>query len=529
MSRRSLIFISAIWGCVTAIGLAQATPRDAIETRSGPVTGYVEEGVSVFRGIPYARPPEGELRWRPPQPVIPWKGIRSCVQPGPNCPQSDSLFLQSTLRRSEDCLYLNVWSRRVGIKQRAPVIVFIHGGGFFAGSANETGYSGLELAKRGAIVVNFNYRLGPFGFFAHPALSAESATKSSGNYGMLDQVAALRWVRANIAAFGGDPDCITVMGQSAGGVSVAALMASPLTAGLFHRAIVHSGAAPRQLRHLDAPSAGMESAHDKGRLFAAQLGVPAKSKEPLKALRALSVDALVEATSWLKRRPMESIHEHLIVDGNFLRESPSQSFHNGRQATVPLLIGSTADEGTLFTWLSPVKKMADLDRLLVQLFGEHRDAAREFYGIKDEASAGAAVIRIIGDQFVHFARQMVRDHSRRMGKDARVWLFQFDRVAPYLAKSGLESHHGVELPYVFGSFDARLTNGGYVQVDRELSQSLMTYWIQFARSGNPNGDKQTAWPAYDEKSDRHLAIGAHIVAGHALCKPACDFLDRSSR
>lgn len=318
-------------------GAANGGVGQPIPIASGPVTGEERDGVRSFKGIPFAAPPLGELRWKPPQPVAPWAEPRECVKSGPACPQQGKDLYGPVGEQSEDCLYLNVWTPASRVDAKLPVMLWIHGGGFMFGSGGKPCYEGAELARRGGVVVvTCNYRLGPFGFLAHPALTAESPQGASGNYGMLDQIAALQWVQQNIAAFGGDPGCVTLFGQSAGGVSVCALMASPLAKGLFHRAIVHSGSAPGNL--LDRTAMEL-----RGTEFAERLGTT-----DLPAMRAKSAAEILAAVKPGSGRVGEGTQDHLCLDGYVLPESLRAVFAAGRQANVPLIAGTTKDEDRLF-------------------------------------------------------------------------------------------------------------------------------------------------------------------------------------
>lgn len=316
---------------------ATAQPNTIVATPSGPVIGELYDGVRAFRGIPYAAPPLGMLRWRPPQPPAAWTSPRRCLAFAPACPQQGKDLYGPVGATSEDCLYLNVWTPARDHAARLPVMVWLHGGGFLVGAGGKPCYDGAELARRGGVVVvSINYRLGPFGFLAHPALSAEAEPRASGNYGLMDQAAALRWVRDSIAAFGGDPGCVTIFGQSSGGVSVCALMASPLAQGLFHRAIVHSGSAPPGLRSLAV-------AEEHGVAFAARLGAA-----DLAALRAAPVSALLAAAKPATGKVGQGTYDHLCQDGAVLTAPLDALFAAGRQAAVPTMVGTTRDEDPLF-------------------------------------------------------------------------------------------------------------------------------------------------------------------------------------
>lgn len=414
-----------------------ARPR-AIRTESGFISGAESDGVRSFKGIPYAAPPVGDLRWKPAQPAAPWDGTRACLTFGPACPQEGKDLYGPVGEMDEDCLYLNVWTPAKNAGAGLPVMFWIHGGGFMFGAGGKACYDGAELARRGGVVVvTCNYRLGPFGFLAHPALTAESPHHASGNYGMMDQVAALRWVQVNIAAFGGDPSCVTIFGQSAGGVSVCALMASPLAQGLFHRAIVHSGSAPANSRSL----AAMESL---GIDFSKRLGA-----DDLRSMRAKSAAELLAARKIGTGRVGEGTEDHLCVDGWFLPEAPGRAFAAGRQAKVPVMAGTTRDEGRGFV-----------------------------LGIDAVAQAMAAM-------------------------QPATYRYEFRRTPGFAAAKNLGCFHGAELPYLFHYFPPVLQ---FNAEDERLAAEMIGYWSRFARSGNPNGSGAPEWPAYRAKGPESGAI-----------------------
>jgi para-nitrobenzyl esterase len=317
---------------------AQAMP---VKVDGGRIEGQVANGLRIYKGVPFAEPPVGELRWRAPRPVKAWSGVRRAANFAPACMQTGvSMPGETPPAVSEDCLYLNVWTPAKGAGDRLPVLVWIPGGGFSNGSASMPLYWGDRLAKEGAVVVTVGYRVGPLGFLAHPELTAESPHRSSGNYGLEDQIAALRWVRRNIAAFGGDPGRVTIAGQSAGAISVSILMASPLARGLFHRAIGQSGGLfePLQL----APSYQLSNAEREGVAYATSVGA-----RSLAELRRLPATALLQGKAGLISHP--------VIEPNVLPASPYEVFASGRQHDVPILIGSNADEARSLTVLTEVK------------------------------------------------------------------------------------------------------------------------------------------------------------------------------
>ena len=386
-----------------AVGDAMA---DAVRTKAGVVEGAAEpEGsVRAFRGIPFAAPPVGELRWREPQPAAPWPGVRKSVEFGPRCIQGrifdDMVFRDEP---SEDCLYLNVWTPARSAAGKLPVMVWIHGGGFQAGSASEPRQDGGRLARKGVVVVGINYRLGVFGFFAHPALTKESGHGASGNYGLMDQVAALRWVRDNIAAFGGDPGNVTIFGESAGSFAVSALVASPLARGLFHRAIGESGAYLGK-HALDPKTLG--ASEETGARFAASIGAAS-----LADLRAKPADEVLKSA--LGFQPWFAP----TVDGHVLPKNPNDIYAAGEQARVPLLAGSNADEvraGVVLGKERPTaKSFAEQTR---SRFGQAADALLKVYPAGSDEEALESAAALAGDLFLGYATWKWTDvHARTAG------------------------------------------------------------------------------------------------------------------
>src|SRR4030088_2852791 len=334
---RSALIATAVLG---GLGAARGTGPPRVKIDTGSLEGLDTVGVMVFRGIPYARPPVGNLRWRPPLPARPWRGVRAAKQLGRNCiqhqPYSDIDPFAAGV--SEDCLYLNVWTNSLDTRaSRRPVMVWIHGGGFFAGFGGEERHNGARLAKKGAVVVTLNYRLGPFGFLAHPAFAAESPYHAAGNYGLVDQIAALRWVQRNISRFGGDPSRVTIFGESAGGMSVGSLIASPLAKGLFQRAILESGTG------VNIGVRSRDSAQAVALKFADSLGVHGSGAAAARRLRAISPDTLVAAS--LHLGPPDRPAFWPVVDGWVLPHRVDSTLLNGAANLVPVIAGTNRDEG----------------------------------------------------------------------------------------------------------------------------------------------------------------------------------------
>ncbi len=440
------------------------------------VPGADSYGVRVFRGIPFAAPPVGPLRWRPPQPPIPWTGIRPVDAFGANAMQSivygDIDPYEPGV--SEDCLYLNIWTPADERDERLPVLFWIHGGGFVAGHGAEPRYDGARLASRGIVVVTSNHRLGAFGFLAHPALSAESPQGASGNYGLLDQIAALAWVKRNVAAFGGDPERVTVAGQSAGSISVSALMASPLARGLFQRAIGESGALFSALPKI--PDRSRAGAERYGVQFAEALGA-----RSLADLRALPAETIVAATP----------ADHTLwpnIDGYVLPESPADIFAKGGQNDVTLLAGWNRDEGFGFDITGGTAPFAEVVR---QRFGPRAEGILRLYPAADPDQAAQSARDFSGDLVIIQPTWAWIEAQAKTGR-APIYRYRFDR-APLTpegwfgqrpsAKAG--AFHSAEIVYVFDNLDAFAWH--YRDDDRKTAAAVSAYWVNFVRTGDPNG------------------------------------------
>lgn len=495
---------------------------------SGAISGVLveKEGaapVRAFKGIPFAAPPVGALRWKPPQPVAPWEGVRACEAFGPVCPQPMVPFFVVPGPRSEDCLYLNVWTGAADPGAKLPVMVWIHGGSLIFGAGSQGLYDGAPLARRGVVVVTINYRLGPFGFLAHPALSKESPQGVSGNYGLLDQLAALEWVKRNIAAFGGDPGCVTIFGESAGGGSVQALLLSPLARGLFHRAIVQSPVLSAPPLRGGAP--GVESAEAAGERFAAAIGVAGPEPSSAEALAALRSKTAPELLAGSAGPPEVGVTKGvtfgLCADGVAIPDDPVALVAAGKQADVPLLIGTTADEGTLF--VGTIRTRADLAKAIDGMFGAQAPAVAEAYPASSDGEAKRVAARLLADSiFVAPTRAFVR---ARQGLSSKAWLYAFTRAPMAGRLLGLGAHHGCELGYVFETLDAPGAMG-IQPLDRTLSATVAAAWVRFARSGDPSGEGLPEWPAYTAENDAHLELGDEVRPGAGLRKAQCDLLEQ---
>lgn len=487
---------------VLAAGLLMASlPAAAsiVSTETGLVQGTTANDIAVYKGIPFAAPPTGDLRWREPQPAKPWQGVRAADAFAPACMQTGvSMPGETPPTVSEDCLFLNIWAPAHRADAHLPVMVWIYGGGFFNGSASMPLYWGDQLARKGVIVVTFGYRVGPLGFLAHPALTQESPHHSSGNYGFEDQVAALAWVKRNIAAFGGDPARVTIAGQSAGAASVSILMASPLAKGLFSRAIAESGGMfePLQL----APNYQLANAEKEGEAYAASVG--AKS---LAELRALPASALLKGNA--------GAISHPVIEPYLMAQSPYDVFVAGAQNDVPILVGSNANEARAL--------IDDLDTVTASTYAA---------GI---AKHWGALPSQLYDAYPHAtdteAKQARLDFERdlRFGWDDWAWArlestlghnavyyYRFAHSPPYPAGSvyhGWGASHYSELWYTFDHLDQQPWS--WTAADRKLADEMSSYWVNFARTGNPNGPGLPEWPTFSPGNNRTLVLDDPIAAG----------------
>jgi para-nitrobenzyl esterase len=468
----------------SAAPILAAGPQVRVE--QGLVEGLAaEKGASVqrFLGIPYAAPPVGPLRWRPPQPAQAWSGVHQATRFGDRCMQPrlwDDLLYRSGM--SENCLVLNVWTpARLKRGEKLPVLVYIYGGGFLAGDSSEPRYDGASMAARGMVVVSMNYRLGAFGFLAHPWLTAESRERAAGNYGLLDQAAALGWVRRNVAAFGGDPARITVGGESAGSMSVSGVMASPLTRNLIAGAIAESGA----LMPPVAP-ATLQQGEAIGRGFASRAGAT-----DLQALRALPADRIMALQG------SEAMRFAPVVDGYYLREQPSVTFARGQAARVPLLVGSNSQEMAYQALLgSEPATLTGYRAALRRLYGERADFVERLYPAQTDQAVTAAATALASDRFLGVATWKLFDLQRRTG--APTYYYYYSRIRPRVVNepntpAALGAVHSAEIEYALGNLD---TNPRYAWTDedRRVGRTLQGYFVNFIKTGSPNGGGLPDWP-----------------------------------
>lgn len=506
--------------------MGDSTPQVTIE--AGVIGGTYEESerVAVFKGIPYARPPIGNLRWRPPQPVDAWDGVRPAMEYSAAAYQrggdSDVFFrglmegqgveidfdaLMSNMPaevQSEDCLYLNIRTPSLDSKDRLPVMVWIHGGGHQDGSGTGPAYNTNTLPQKGVVLVTINYRLGILGYFAHPDLSRESESGVSGNYGTLDQIAALNWVQRNISGFGGDPGNVTIFGESAGGESVAHLLCSPLAKGLFHKAIMQSPATTKQMMHLRNPFLGYPAAETAGAAFAASL--LESSDANVDDLRLVSARDLVNASIQEDRWDVF----YPVIDGHILPESPFLAFLEGNQAKVPLLLGSNSDEGILLFPIiqSPLMEYGpaepeEIQDIIRDAFSQDADTLIRLYPGLDAGSQQAAAA-LLGEYMFNSKTRFYADRASKWGQSA--FLYLFSRVPPS-PKQTIGAAHAAEIPFVF---DSHIPIFPVTQEDRTLTETMGRYWTNFAKSADPNEAGLEEWPRYSDTNPMQMNLGYRL-------------------
>ncbi len=491
------------------------SPPAVVRTASGVLVGARlaapadQQAVDVYKGIPYAAPPVGALRWRPPRPPVPWSGVRSAVEFAADCPQPGAEPTRAP-RRAEDCLYLNVWTPAGAAAASLPVMVWIHGGSFVAGSGSDPRSDGAALAREGAVIVTLNYRVGLFGFLAHPALSAESQEGTSGNYGLLDQLCAMRWVRDNIAVFGGDPARVTLFGNSAGSASIALLLASPLAKGLFQQVILQSPGTGR-------PLASLEQGQAAGQVLG----------DDIEALRALGSGELLGRTAAFAP-PVRSLSAprvlRPIVDGHVLREDERSAWQHGALQVLPLLIGGNTDEGSSLTARWPIDTLPAYRKLLAIDFGAAADAVAMEYRAKDDGEVRARVAELFADtQFNAGVRDLARTMEHLGGP---TWRYLFTRRSRARDDG---PHHADEIASVFGNLESLPGADPSEPVDpadAALSAALRKAWVAFAAKGDPNhAGLGMAWPRHAPPQERYMQFGDTVRVEAGWRAEQLDFLD----
>lgn len=528
------ISLMALTACGTKEKIA---PEALITTPQGPVQGVSTEDNTIynFKGLPFAAPPLGELRWAAPAPAPIWTETLTADTFGNRCMQPSDVeggffkrlieghglgkiknFLitravaaQEPSPMSEDCLYLNVRSGNLGSETRQPVMVWIHGGGHQFGSGDFNYYQSNALPKKGVVLVTINYRLGAMGYMAHPALSKTDPNGVSGNYGTLDQIAALQWVKDNISAYGGDPDNVTIFGESAGSWSVTELMASPLANGLFHKAIGQSGASSYHMGQMEGEGVGWPSGYQTGSRVAAALGLETPTAEQLRAVPADKVQSVIT------EKMSEGFHH--IRDGHVFPENVGIAFTKGNYNKVPMLFGYNSDEGTLFfpddpqptVWL-PDTQPGDAAALTTQLskaFPNNAEKLVGLYNLDTDFTTGGT--QLMGDEIFGVNIRYVARQNEAQGEDS--YLYYFSRVPPS-KKQTLGAFHAAEIPFVFGSYEPIL---GQSKEDEALAELMQNYWVNFAKTGNPNADGLPGWPKHKNEYWMHLTANTGETSGPA--------------
>ena len=518
-----LIRINLTLAILLSINLVGCTKKEAgmsadmnkervnqVSTEHGILEGAWSEAdasIGVFRGIPYAQPPVGDLRWRAPQDLASWTGVRHATKFGAACWQSysDDAFVWSRgeFPRSEDCLHLNIWQPKKA-DATAPVMVWFHGGAHTGGFAHVELFDGTELARQGVVVVTVNYRLGPWGFLAHPALAEESEHNSTGNYGLMDKIAALKWVQKNIRSFGGNPDNVTLFGQSAGSSSVCALMASPLASGLFHKAIGQSAAClVKEKRDANGQQRGARLAQ----LALGELGAQdSESQVTAKQLRSIDNQSLLSA---MENSPW-SEGSRIVVDGWVLPEAPVDVFNANQQAKVPLLVGSLANEGHELLPLNNALTESELDQYLSKTFAETAPKLKALYAEDLAISPGMALREILTDAFMAMSMRGWAQYNHNA--DQPTYLYYMDYVPPayqiYLfddpnlnlpgGPRSTGAYHSGDLAYVFNNVGK--TGDFWLKEDFAMARAMSGYWTNFAKTGNPNGANLPNWARYEPQN-----------------------------
>ena len=475
-------------------GIATAQQPAPVKVDGGLLQGSIEDGLSVYKGIPFAAPPVGNLRWRAPQPSAKWEGVRvaNTFAPGPmqgGTPPSG---------KSEDCLYLNVWTPATSAKAKIPVLVWIYGGGFAAGATSEKVYSGEQLAKKGVVLVSIAYRVGQLGFLAHPELSTENPHHVSGNYGLLDMIAGLKWIQKNIAAFGGDPDKVTIFGESAGGIAVSMLCASPLAKGLFHGAISQSGGSFGPARLTTYPGENqkyLKDAEANGEEYAKKAGV-----NTIADLRKIEADKLPAGRGLGMSWP--------IIDGYVIPDDQHILYKAGKYNDVPVLAGYNSDEGASF---SPPKTPEEYIAGVRKRYGKFADELVRAYPVGDSNVPKTARDLSRDAAFGWHTWSWLQLQSKT-GK-SKVFYYYFDQHPDYPEGSprfGFGSPHGQEVAYVFQHLDT--ANPNINKTDIMIADAMSTYWTNFAKYGQPNGKSVPAWPAFSEEKPNVMYFGqtAHL-------------------
>lgn len=522
LSLGSLLFLTACSQQDTLSDAQALAPRAA--TATGIVEGLNEDSISVYKGIPYARPPVGDLRWRSPQAVDSWEGVKTTKDFGNDCMQKPFAGDAAPLGEepAEDCLYMNVWapSQSADLQDKRPVVVWIHGGGFVNGGASPATYSGEQFARAGVIFASFNYRLGRFGFFAHPALT-EASEGPLGNYGFEDQIAAMQWVQNNIAAFGGDPQNITVIGESAGGASVFNLLTTPAARGLFQRAVVMSGGGRglMRARAIFDTENGAPSAEQIGVNFAQKHGIEGTGPEALAQLRELPAEAIVDGfnLSTLFQPPQDppTYPGAPLLDGEIVRGHTEALVKAGDVANVTLMIGTTSQDLGYASY-------QDKDALFAS-FGEYAADAQNAYDPGGDKPMDAVAVAVGQDRAMQEPARFVAQQMTAQGQ--KVYLYRYNYVAESV-RNGQGTPHAAEIPFFFDTADIKYPDA--TEQDNAAAELVFSYMVSFAKDGNPNLPRYPQWHPYDNEQHNIMIFNMDATA-EEVSDPWADRLDAVQR
>jgi len=492
---KKLLKISILTGIFLLVSVHfYAQSLKTVKVAEGTLEGVEEEGLTVFKGVPFAAPPVGELRWKAPQALKKWEGVQKADKFGPACPQM-SFFPTAKNDNSEDCLYLNIWTPAKSANEKLPVMVWIYGGGFAMGTTNIPSNYGDKLAKQGVILVSIAYRVGPLGFMCHPDLTAESPNKVSGNYGLLDQIAGLKWVQKNIAAFGGDPSKVTIFGESAGGISVSMLCASPLTKGLFRAAISESGGSfgPVKETRVIGGTPTLKGGEKQGVEFAKRMGV-----NSLAELRKLDPE------KWMKDPGAQMGGFWPVVDGYVITDDQYKLYEKGIYNDINVIIGTNSDEGAMFVRPS---KPDDYKKYVEQTFGKFAGDVLKLYPGNTEQETYTSQADIFRETAFAWPSWTWARLQRKTGK-SNVFVYYFDQQqpqSPWMQTKLRGASHAYEVGFVFNHLDQNATEN-----DQKLSAIMSKYWTNFAKTGDPNGEGLPKWPLFEENKASVLNLNDNI-------------------
>jgi para-nitrobenzyl esterase len=526
-TRSAVVLLTLIAMALTSSSVAVIS--DPIRVEQGLLTGTNGDSadVRVYRGVPFASPPVGDLRWKAPQPPVAWQGVRQAAEFSSACWQTQyspaSAIYQAPLPKlSEDCLYLNIWTPAKSANNKLPVMVWIHGGAFTRGSGSSHSYNGEILARKGAVIVTINYRLGVFGFFAHPELTAESAHHASGNYALLDQIAALQWVQKNIAAFGGDPSRVTIFGESAGSWAVNALMASPLAKGLFQRAIGESGGTFSPMKTL------AQAEKDGEKLAASLASVPSADAKDPNGQSSAAKNGTANTSAALRAKSPEELLKvadnelaRTIVDGWVLPQDIATIFAQGKQNDVPIIVGYNSDEGTTLAPQAANLKAMMFTAGIHQRYGTLAEQMLKIYPAGSDEQAVTSFYAAYRDQAFGWEMRTWARMATKTGHHP-AYLYYFSRRPPGPQSAKLRAFHASEIAYVFGTF---VWPFPWEDTDKKLSDAMTSYWVNFAATGNPNSNNLIKWPVYNAKEDQSLEFGDQISVRSEINKTGLDFFD----